>query len=98
MTSPPLPLAHPSSPREESKKIQDHKKIQALRYLSLFSSFLVALSAGSNYGFSSYSPQLQETLHLTSTQINIVGILGNMGVYLGGPFWGRLVDKKGLRM
>lgn len=76
---------------DESKKI-------ALRYTSLFTSFLVALSAGSNYGFSSYSPQLQETLHLTSTQINIVGVMGNMGVYLGGPMWGRLVDKRGLRM
>ncbi|PWN32787.1 MFS general substrate transporter [Meira miltonrushii] len=69
--------------------------VSTLRYISLFSSFLVALSAGSNYGFSSYSPQLQERLHLTSTQINIVGVMGNMGVYLSGPFWGRLVDKKG---
>lgn len=69
--------------------------ISTLRSISLFCSFLVALSAGSNYGFSSYSPQLQERLHLTSTQINIVGVMGNMGVYLSGPFWGRLVDRKG---
>lgn len=66
-----------------------------LRATSLLCSFLVALSAGSNYGFSSYSPQLQERLALTSTQINIVGVMGNVGVYLSGPFWGRLVDKRG---
>lgn len=71
------------------------KSISTIRSISLFCSFLVALSAGSNYGFSSYSPQLQERLHLTSTQINIVGVMGNMGVYLSGPFWGRLVDRKG---
>ena len=73
----------------------DVKKTQVLRHVSLAASFLVALSAGSNYGFSSYSPQLQERTHLTSTQINIVGAMGNMGVYLSGPLWGRLVDKRG---
>lgn len=71
------------------------RSVDWLRYCSLFCSFLVALSAGSNYGFSAYSPQLQERLHLTSTQINIVGVMGNMGVYLSGPFWGRLVDRRG---
>lgn len=69
--------------------------LSTIRSISLLSSFIVALSAGSNYGFSSYSPQLQERLHLSSTQINIVGVMGNMGVYLSGPFWGRLVDRKG---
>lgn len=67
------------------------------RYVSLFCSTLVALSAGSNYGFSSYSPQLQERLHLSSTAINVVGVMGNMGVYLSGPIWGRLVDRTGPR-
>jgi MFS family permease len=87
-----------SLPLARNTTVQESKKIQVLRYISLASSFIVALSAGSNYGFSSYSPQLQERLHLTSTQINIVGVMGNMGVYLSGPIWGRLVDKRGLRM
>lgn len=76
-------------------KDDEPTSVKLLRGASLLCSFLVALSAGSNYGFSSYSPQLQERLALTSTQINIVGVMGNVGVYLSGPFWGRLVDKRG---
>lgn len=91
-------MAHPHISSADHPMPIDEKQRQTSRYVSLFVSFLVALSAGSNYGFSSYSPQLQERLHLTSTQINIVGVMGNMGVYLSGPVWGRLVDKKGLRM
>lgn len=68
---------------------------QQRRLVSLVGSVLVALSAGSNYAFSSFAPQLQESLQLTSTQLNIVGVLGNMGVYLTGPLWGRWVDKQG---
>ncbi|UZJ55249.1 hypothetical protein CBS101457_004569 [Exobasidium rhododendri] len=84
-----------ASSRSTGYPAEEGKHMPTLRYISLFTSFLVALSAGSNYGFSSYSPQLQEKMHLTSTQINIVGVMGNMGVYLSGPIWGRLVDKKG---
>ena len=71
------------------------ERLHKRKLISLLCSFLVALSAGSNYGFSSYSPQLQERLHLTSTQINVVGMMGNMGVYLSGPLWGKLVDRRG---
>ncbi|KDN37450.1 MFS general substrate transporter [Tilletiaria anomala UBC 951] len=65
------------------------------RILSLLGSTLVALSAGSNYAFSSFAPQLQDIAHLTSTQINVVGLAGNAGVYLSGPLWGRWVDRRG---
>lgn len=71
------------------------ERLHKRKLISLLCSFLVALNAGSNYGFSSYSPQLQERLHLTSTQINVVGMMGNMGVYLSGPLWGKLVDRRG---
>jgi MFS family permease len=65
------------------------------RVFSLFGSFLVAASAGVNYAYSSWAPQLQEQLHLSSTQVNIVGVAGNIGVYLSGPLWGRWVDRRG---
>lgn len=68
---------------------------QTRRLISLAGSIIVALSAGSNYAFSTFGPQLQESLKLTSTQLNIVGVLGNMGVYLSGVLWGRWVDKQG---
>lgn len=67
------------------------------KLVSLLGSLIVALSAGSNYAYSSFAPQLQDSLKLTSTQINAVGITGNMGVYLSGVIWGRWVDKRGPR-
>ena len=57
----------------------------ARRVVSLLGSVLVALSAGSTYVFSSYAPQLQEVLHLSSTQLNVLGLAGNFGLYISGP-------------
>ncbi|PWN48388.1 MFS general substrate transporter [Violaceomyces palustris] len=74
------------------------RAIQTAKLVSLLGSVIVALSAGSNYAFSSFAPQLQESLHLTSTQINLVGIAGNAGVYLSGPLWGKYIDKRGPRI
>ncbi|KAG8679035.1 hypothetical protein FRC09_019311, partial [Ceratobasidium sp. 395] len=48
--------------------------------------------------YSAYAPQLGGKLHLTHTQLNIVGIAGNLGMYCSGPFWGRVVDTRGPRM
>mgnify|MGYP001035657106 CR=1 FL=1 len=65
------------------------------RIVSLLGSLLVALSAGSTYVFSSYAPQLQSALHLSSTQLNVLGLSSNLGMYMSGPFWGQWIDKKG---
>ncbi|EPQ32198.1 uncharacterized protein PFL1_00395 [Pseudozyma flocculosa PF-1] len=74
---------------------EEEKRILRRKLISLSGSVIVALSAGSNYAFSSFAPQLQEALHLTSTQINLIGIAGNAGVYLSSPLWGRFIDKRG---
>ncbi|GAA5956493.1 hypothetical protein JCM3765_003462 [Sporobolomyces pararoseus] len=60
-------------------------------------STIVALSAGLNYLFSAYAPQLASRLRLTSTQTNVVGAAGNLGVYLSSPIIGRIVDRRGPR-
>ena len=75
----------------------ESKLVSHARILSLLGSTLVSLSAGSNYAFSSFAPQLQDSAHLTSTQINVVGLAGNVGVYLSSPLWGKWVDRKGPR-
>lgn len=67
------------------------------RLVSLLGSVLIALSAGSTYAFSSYAPQLQDTLHLSSTQLNILGLAGNLGMYISGPIWGFWIDRMGPR-
>ncbi|GAA5882699.1 hypothetical protein JCM16303_006551 [Sporobolomyces ruberrimus] len=65
------------------------------RELVLATATVVALSAGLNYLFSAYAPQLASRLRLTSTQTNVVGAAGNLGVYLSSPIIGRIVDRKG---
>lgn len=65
------------------------------RLCALLGSVLIAISAGSTYVFSSYAPQLQTALHLSSTQLNVLGLAGNMGMYVSGPLWGRWIDKSG---
>lgn len=56
------------------------------------------LLLGTNYCFSSWSPQFALRCHLSALEINLVGISGNLGVYLVSPFSGRLVDKTGQRI
>ena len=86
--------SHPNSTLHHLDPEQ-RKRLLRRKLISLVGSVCVALSAGSNYAFSSFAPQLQESLHLTSTQINLIGIAGNAGVYLSSPLWGRFIDKRG---
>ncbi|KAI6035886.1 major facilitator superfamily domain-containing protein [Pisolithus marmoratus] len=65
------------------------------RTITLLGAVLVALSSGTNYIFSAYAPQLGARLHVSHTQLNIVGLAGNVGVAASGPVWGRIVDSRG---
>ncbi|KAI0368451.1 MFS general substrate transporter [Pilatotrama ljubarskyi] len=68
------------------------------RISSFLTSILVALASGTNYVFSAYGPQLGARLKLTHTQINIIGLSGNIGVYGTAPIWGGIVDRRGPRV
>ncbi|KAG1740293.1 major facilitator superfamily domain-containing protein [Suillus lakei] len=70
--------------------------LSAPRMLTLLGSILVSLSSGTNYV--PYAPQLGARLLLSHTQLNVIGLAGNVGVYLSGPAWGRVVDSKGPRI
>lgn len=70
----------------------------ARRIITLLSSIVVALSSGTNYIFSAYAPQLGARLHISHTQLNIVGLSGNAGVSISGPIWGRIVDFRGAQI
>ncbi|KAH7916644.1 major facilitator superfamily domain-containing protein [Hygrophoropsis aurantiaca] len=70
----------------------------ATRITTLLGSVLVSLSSGTNYIYSGYAPQLGAKLHLSHTQLNVVGLAGNVGVYSSGPVWGRILDAKGSRI
>ncbi|GAA5958967.1 hypothetical protein JCM21900_000713 [Sporobolomyces salmonicolor] len=67
------------------------------RWINLLFGSVAALSAGTNYVFSAYGPQLALGLRLSSTSINIVSGAGNAGVYLSGPLVGVFVDRRGPR-
>ncbi|KAF8681109.1 MFS general substrate transporter [Rhizoctonia solani] len=80
--------------------MSEHQLVSKSRrnLIVLFGSILVALGSGTNYVYSAYAPQLGAKLHLTHTQVNIVGIAGNLGVYCSGPFWGKFIDARGPRI
>ncbi|KAG2072860.1 MFS general substrate transporter [Suillus decipiens] len=75
---------------------QSSTLFSAPRMLTLVGSILVSLSSGTNYV--PYAPQLGARLLLSHTQLNVIGLAGNVGVYLSGPIWGRVVDSKGPRI
>ncbi|KAF9067639.1 major facilitator superfamily domain-containing protein [Rhodocollybia butyracea] len=66
------------------------------RITVLLASLLVALGSGTNYV--PYGPQLGAKLGISHTQLNLVGIGGNVGVNLSGPIWGRIVDARGPKL
>ncbi|KAF9261114.1 MFS general substrate transporter [Marasmius fiardii PR-910] len=67
------------------------------RIITLLAALLCALGSGTNYG-KAYAPQLGARLHINHTLLNIVGLGGNVGMYLSGPFSGRFIDKNGPRL
>ncbi|KEP46973.1 MFS transporter, partial [Rhizoctonia solani 123E] len=56
-----------------------------------------AARARSNIGwvYSAYAPQLGHKLNLNHTQLNVIGIAGNIGVYFFAPISGWIVDRRG---
>ncbi|KAL1408363.1 GTP-binding protein rbg1 [Vanrija albida] len=72
--------------------------LRAARIVSFVAAVFVGLASGSNYVYSGYAPQLTSKLGITSTQANLVGLGGNLGVYLTGPIWGKVVDARGPRI
>ncbi|KAJ7125293.1 major facilitator superfamily domain-containing protein [Mycena epipterygia] len=68
------------------------------RITTLLASLLVSVGSGTNYVRFPYSPQLAARLNISHTQLNIVGLAANVGVYSSGPFWGRIVDTRGPRI
>ncbi|WRT65267.1 uncharacterized protein IL334_002210 [Kwoniella shivajii] len=59
---------------------------------------IVGLASGSNYVYSAYAPQLATKLVVSSTIGNLIGLAGNLGVYLTGPLWGKIVDSRGQKI
>ncbi|EAQ87920.1 hypothetical protein CHGG_04539 [Chaetomium globosum CBS 148.51] len=67
------------------------------RLVSSVSAVMISLACGTNYGYSAWAPQFADKLHLTTTQINLIGLAGNMGMYALGVPVGLFVDHRGPR-
>ncbi|KAG8718261.1 hypothetical protein FRC09_012930 [Ceratobasidium sp. 395] len=68
------------------------------RVRTLAGCILVALASGTNYVYSAYAPQLGKRLNLSHTQVNVIGIAGNIGVYFFAPISGWVVDRRGPKL
>ncbi|KAJ3411590.1 hypothetical protein HDV05_002010 [Chytridiales sp. JEL 0842] len=56
------------------------------------SCLVMVLCSGTVYVFSLFGPQLASKFSYTGAQTALIGMSGNTGVYISGPFWGRMVD------
>ncbi|KAJ5759585.1 hypothetical protein N7520_006741 [Penicillium odoratum] len=68
------------------------------RIISVVAGTLIALSCGTNYAYSAWAPQFAHRLKLSSTEGNLIGVAGNLGMYAMGIPMGLLTDAKGPRL
>ncbi|KAF8341288.1 major facilitator superfamily domain-containing protein [Cantharellus anzutake] len=80
------------------QKLRSLDETSLARSLTLVGSVLGALAAGTNYVYSAYAPQMGAKLDLSHTQLNIIGLSGNLGVYSTGPIMGIIADRQGPRI
>ncbi|GAW10924.1 hypothetical protein ANO14919_002620 [Xylariales sp. No.14919] len=57
----------------------------------------IALACGTNYVYSAWAPQFADKLHLSATESELIGLSGNLGMYLLGVPIGMFVDSRGPR-
>ncbi|KAK2875356.1 hypothetical protein FQN49_001674 [Arthroderma sp. PD_2] len=67
------------------------------RLITVVAATLVALASGTNYVYSAWAPQFADRLKLTSTEGNLIGAAGNVGLYAVGIPIGYMVDTRGTR-
>lgn len=73
------------------------RRQHTLRIISVVAATAIALSCGTNYAYSAWSPQFAARLNLTATQQNLIGNAGNIGMYAMGLPGGLLIDTRGPR-
>ncbi|KAI3402267.1 hypothetical protein diail_197 [Diaporthe ilicicola] len=77
--------------------MKDRQQLHRARILSSVAATFVSLACGSNYVYSAWAPQFADRLKYSTTQSNLIGLAGNLGMYAFGMPVGMLVDAKGPR-
>ncbi|KAK4157256.1 major facilitator superfamily domain-containing protein [Chaetomidium leptoderma] len=72
-------------------------QLHRARLVSSVAATMISLACGTNYVYSAWAPQFADRLHLTTTEINLIGLAGNMGMYSLGIPVGLFVDTRGPR-
>ncbi|ROT34827.1 MFS general substrate transporter [Sodiomyces alkalinus F11] len=67
------------------------------RIIASIAATAISLACGTNYVYSAWAPQFADRLKLTSTESNLVGAAGNLGMYSLGVPIGMFVDHRGPR-
>eukprot|EP01113_Clastostelium_recurvatum_P040911 TRINITY_DN6427_c0_g1_i4.p1 TRINITY_DN6427_c0_g1~~TRINITY_DN6427_c0_g1_i4.p1 ORF type:complete len:466 (+),score=89.07 TRINITY_DN6427_c0_g1_i4:93-1490(+) len=68
------------------------------RYVGFFAGCLMASISGTGYMFSSFAPELKETMGYSQTEINLVGTIMMVSGYASSIFIGTFYDKAGARI
>lgn len=74
--------------------VVNHKRS---RLISVAAATVIALACGTNYVYSAWAPQFAQKLKLSSTETNLIGTMGNLGMYATGIPAGMLIDASGPR-
>lgn len=77
--------------------MKDRQQLHRARIISSVAATFVSLACGSNYVYSAWAPQFADRLKYSTTQSNLIGLAGNLGMYAFGMPVGILVDAKGPR-
>lgn len=73
------------------------RQLHRARMVSSVAATLIALACGTNYVYSAWAPQFADKLQLTTTESNLIGLAGNLGMYSMGVPIGLFVDHRGPR-
>ncbi|EGR44262.1 uncharacterized protein TRIREDRAFT_112458 [Trichoderma reesei QM6a] len=67
------------------------------RLIATVAATVISLACGTNYVYSAWAPQFAERLRLSTTESNLIGLFGNLGMYTLGIPIGMFVDERGSR-
>ncbi|KAE8444479.1 hypothetical protein EG329_000463 [Mollisiaceae sp. DMI_Dod_QoI] len=73
------------------------KSLNRARWISSVAATCISLACGTNYVYSAWGPQFGSKLKLSSTEQNLIGAFGNLGMYAMGIPVGLFIDARGPR-
>ncbi|KAH9439097.1 hypothetical protein MCOR02_002670 [Pyricularia oryzae] len=73
------------------------RNLHRARIISSIAATAISLACGTNYVYSAWAPQFADKLRLSTTQSELIGVAGNLGMYTMGVPIGWVIDRNGSR-